>query len=116
MKSGHRPRRSRVGLLKAMLERAMNMQRRQSAEERKRDTREKIQLGGLVVKAGLRTADRAVILGALIDLARRADNQAEWARLRAIGKAAFANDGEENRIHGRTGRADAGSTVEPDRD
>lgn len=96
-----------------MLERAMNMQRRQSAEERKRDTREKIQLGGLVVKAGLRAADRAVILGALIDLARRADNQAEWARLRAIGKAAFANDGEENRIHDRTGRADDRNALVP---
>ena len=32
--------------------------------ERRRDTREKIELGGLVVKAGLREADRAVILGA----------------------------------------------------
>lgn len=94
----------------------MNMQRRQSSQERKRDTRDKIQLGGLVVKAGLRTADRAVILGALVEVGRRADNQTEWARLRAIGKAAFGNDIEENRIHDRAGRADAGSAVEPDRD
>ena len=99
-----------------MLERAMNMQRWQSSQERKRDTREKIQLGGLIVKAGLRTADRAVILGALIDLARRADNQSEWARLRAIGEAAFANAGEENRIHDRADRADDGNAVGPDRD
>ena len=91
----------------------MKMQRRQSSEERKRDTREKIQLGGLIVKAGLRSADRAVILGALIDLARRSDNQSEWVRLRLIGKAAFANDMEENRTHDHAGRADDGSAVGP---
>lgn len=94
----------------------MNIQRRQSSSERKRDTREKIQLGGLVVKAGLRSADRAIILGALIDLARRADNQKEWARLRAIGKAAFANDSEENHTHDRTARADADGALGPARD
>ncbi|TPN80743.1 conjugal transfer protein Dtr system [Mesorhizobium sp. B1-1-5] len=92
------------------------MQRRQSAEERKRDTREKIQLGGLVVKAGLRSADRAVILGALVDLARRTDNQMEWARLRAIGKAAFGNDMEETRTHNGAGGTYDGNAVGPDRD
>lgn len=91
----------------------MNMQRRQSSEERKRDTRDKIQLGGLIVKAGLRMADRAVILGALIETARHADNQKEWARLRAIGKAAFGNDIEENRTHVRSGRADDRNAVGP---
>jgi len=94
----------------------MNMQRRQSAEERKRDTREKIQLGGLVVKAGLRSADRAVILGALVDLARRTDNQTEWARLRAIGKAAFGNDMEETGAHNRAGSTYDRNAVGPDRD
>jgi hypothetical protein len=93
----------------------MNMQRRQSSEERKRDTREKIQLGGLIVKAGLRSADRAVILGALVDLSRRVDNQKEWARLRVIGKAAF-DDMEEARAHDRAGNAYDRDTVGPDRD
>jgi hypothetical protein len=37
--------------------------------ERRRDTREKIERGGLVVKAGLRQADRAFILGVLIEAA-----------------------------------------------
>ncbi|TPJ52518.1 conjugal transfer protein Dtr system [Mesorhizobium sp. B2-4-9] len=92
------------------------MQRRHSAEERKRDTREKIQLGGLIVKAGLRSADRAVILGALVDLARRTDNQTEWARLRAIGKAAFGNDMEETRTHNRAGGTYDRNAVGPDRD
>ena len=94
----------------------MNMQRRQSAAERKRDTREKIQLGGLVVKAGLRSADRAVILGALVDLARRTDNQTEWARLRAIGKAAFGNDMEETRAHNSASSTYDRNAVGPDRD
>ena len=94
----------------------MNMQRRQSSEERKRDTREKILLGGLIVKAGLRSADRAVILGALVDLSRLVDNQKEWARLRAIGKAAFSNDMEETRAHDRAGSAYDRNAVEPDRD
>ena len=99
-----------------MLERTMSMQRRNASQERKRDTREKIQLGGLVVKAGLRTTDRAVILGALIDLVRRADNQKEWARLRAIGKAAFGNDSEEAPAYNRAGSPDDGHAVGPDRD
>jgi hypothetical protein len=99
-----------------MLERVMNMQRQQSSQERKRDTREKIQLGGLVVKAGLRSADRAVILGALVDLAQRADNQAEWARLRKIGKAAFGHDMEETRAHARAGGTYGRNAAEPDRE
>jgi len=99
-----------------MLERTKKMQRRHSSEERKRDTREKIQLGGLVVKAGLRSADRAVILGALIELVRRSHNQTEWARLRAIGKAAFANDTQETRAHYGAGSPDGRDAVDPDRD
>ena len=99
-----------------MLERTKKMQRRYSSEERKRDTREKIQLGGLVVKAGLRSADRAVILGALIELGRRSHNQPEWARLRAIGKAAFANDTQETRARYDAGSPDGRDAVDPDRD
>ncbi len=99
-----------------MLKRVMNVKRRQSLEERKRDTREKIQLGGLVVKAGLRMADRAVILGALVELARRTDNQTEWARLRTIGKAAFDHDMEETRARDRAGSTYARNIVESDRE
>jgi hypothetical protein len=99
-----------------MLERTINMERRHSFQQRKRDTREKIQLGGIVVKAGLRTADRAVILGGLIDLAQRLDNQKEWARLRAIGKAAFDNDGEETRAYDRAAPIDDSNVLELPRD
>ncbi len=59
---------------------------------RKKDTREKIQLGGLIVKAGLRETDKAILLGILMDAASRLDDNNERDRWRAIGKAAFAND------------------------
>ncbi len=56
---------------------------------RKKDTREKIQLGGLIVKAGLRETDKAILLGILMDAASRIGDKNERDRWRAIGKAAF---------------------------
>lgn len=76
-------------------------------EDRKKDTREKIQLGGLVVKAGLRDIDKSVLLGWLMELSGRLDDQAEWARLEAIGKRGFEDSGEEADVDGRAGSADA---------
>jgi Conjugal transfer protein TraD len=66
-----------------------------TTDARKQDTREKIALGGLIVKAGLRYEKRAVILGALIELSRRlkADGD-ERARLNTIGAEAFGHDGD----------------------
>jgi hypothetical protein len=89
------------------------MQRRQSSRERKRDTRDKIQLGGLIVKAGLRSADRAVILGALLDAARRMSDEKERARLHMIGKDAFAHDAKEYRYVVGPGCVDARNALEP---
>ena len=63
--------------------------------ERRRDTREKIELGGLVVKAGLREADRAVILGALIEAAQHDRHSAAVKRWRAIGQDAFRSTTRE---------------------
>ena len=57
--------------------------------ERRRDTREKIELGGLVVKAGLREADRAFILGVLIEAAQHDRHSAAFKRWCAIGQDAF---------------------------
>ena len=57
--------------------------------ERRRDTREKIERGGLVVKAGLREADRAFILGVLIEAAQHDRHSAAVKRWRAIGQEAF---------------------------
>ena len=64
-------------------------------EERKKDSREKIELGGLVVKAGLRTESRRLLLGLLLDGRRRIETDAaECKRLTMIGAEAFSNGGD----------------------
>ncbi|EIM72720.1 putative TraD [Nitratireductor aquibiodomus RA22] len=69
------------------------MRQASQSEARKKDTREKIQLGGLIAKAGIRYEKRALLLGLLIDGASRIKcDQAERARLMAIGMKAFADD------------------------
>ncbi|QPC89015.1 type IV conjugative transfer system coupling protein TraD (plasmid) [Mesorhizobium sp. NBSH29] len=69
------------------------MRRSTSSEARKKDTREKIELGGLIVKAGLRYEKRALLLGLLIDAGSRFRvDEPERARLSAIGTDAFGND------------------------
>ncbi|MGO6747612.1 type IV conjugative transfer system coupling protein TraD [Rhizobium ruizarguesonis] len=66
-----------------------------TTEARKKDTREKIELGGLIVKAGLRHEKRALLLGLLIDAGKRINgDEAERSRLTFIGREAFGNDGE----------------------
>jgi hypothetical protein len=71
------------------------MHRTQSSEARKKDTREKIELGGLIVKAGLRYEKRALLLGLLIDAGRRMRGDAtERSRLTAIGVQVFGHDDE----------------------
>ncbi len=65
-----------------------------SNEARRQDTREKIALGGLIIKAGLRHERPAVLLGALIELQSRLKTDgAERDRLRKIGAEAFGHDG-----------------------
>jgi hypothetical protein len=63
--------------------------------ERRRDTREKIERGGLVVKAGLRQADRAFILGVLIEAGQHDRHSAAVKRWRAIGQGAFRSTTRE---------------------
>lgn len=71
------------------------MARTTTADARKKDTREKIELGGLIVKAGLRYEKRALLLGALIDLSQRLKaDETERPRLLAIGAGAFGNSDE----------------------
>ncbi|MCO6181050.1 conjugal transfer protein TraD [Ciceribacter sp. RN22] len=57
--------------------------------DRKREAREKFLLGGIVVRAGLSKADRAFLLGGLIELASVAPGTAEHRRLHDIGARAF---------------------------
>lgn len=69
------------------------MARTMTSDARKKDTREKIELGGLIVKAGLRYEKRTLLLGVLIDAARRIKgDDSERSRLTAIGVEAFGND------------------------
>ena len=71
------------------------MRQASQSDARKKDTREKIQLGGLIVKAGLRYEKRALLLGLLIDgVSRITADEAERERLTAIGSEAFTNDAE----------------------
>nr|WP_309402251.1 conjugal transfer protein TraD [Aminobacter niigataensis]WMD00194.1 conjugal transfer protein TraD [Aminobacter niigataensis] len=74
--------------------------------DRKKDAREKITLGGLVVKAGLRQADRAFLLGVLLEAATVRAGSAEHHRLKAKGGMAFQRD----RIKSAE-TAEAGSSV-----
>lgn len=69
------------------------MRQASQSEARKKDTHEKIQLGGLIVKAGLRYEKRALLLGLLMEGASRIKaDDTERARLLAIGERAFADD------------------------
>lgn len=71
------------------------MARTMTSDARKKDTREKIELGGLIVKAGLRYEKRALLLGLLIDANNRIKgDDAEKSRLTAIGAEAFGDDSE----------------------
>jgi len=71
------------------------MARSTTSDARKKDTREKIELGGLIVKAGLRYEKRALLLGALIELRALLEaGGGERERLTAIGAAAFDNGNE----------------------
>jgi len=61
-------------------------------KERKKDAHEKIQLGGLVVKAGLRNVNKAIILGALLEVAdelKRNPDSEKLKRWSKIGKEGF---------------------------
>lgn len=69
------------------------MRQASQADTRRKDAREKIQLGGLIAKAGLRFEKRALLLGLLIDGASRIrTDESERARLLAIGEEAFTHD------------------------
>lgn len=71
------------------------MTRTTTSAVRKKDTRDKIELGGLVVKAGLRFEKRALLLGAFMDVASRlAADAGERMRLTAIGVEAFGDESE----------------------
>jgi hypothetical protein len=57
--------------------------------DRRKDARQRFLLGGIVVRAGMSGADRAFLLGGLLELAHVAPGSAEYLRLRGIGMEAF---------------------------
>lgn len=86
-------------------------------DDRKKDTREKIQLGGLIAKAGLRYEKRALLLGLLIEAKRNlAGNSEERARLLAVGEEAFRNDPKEADIAADANAVDDGHRLAADGD
>lgn len=89
--------------------------RGQQQAARKKDAREKIQLGGLIVKAGLRFEKRAVVFGLLLEGKKRLNDPRERARLFDLGAAGLRTDGEavgggpatnDDGVVGGPGRAD----------
>ena len=67
-------------------------------KERKRDTRKKIELGGLVIKAKMDGYPKSVILGALIDALEQIENNAGAESLfQSKGEAAFMGYLETNK-------------------
>ncbi|EJF92267.1 hypothetical protein ME9_01669 [Bartonella taylorii 8TBB] len=60
-------------------------------EIRRKDAREKISLGGLIVKAGLRDADKSFILGCLLYAAKLDHNSKEYKNFQKVGKEAFTD-------------------------
>jgi conjugative transfer protein TraD len=67
-----------------------------STLNRKQDTRNKIQMGGLVIKAGLQDVyelDKAVLLGMLVDAKAKLDEKddAYFKRLKELGDREFNN-------------------------
>lgn len=71
------------------------MSRFAPSEVRKKDTREKMELGGLIVKAGLHYEKRALLHGLLLDASRRLrEDETERSRLAKIGVEALGHDSE----------------------
>lgn len=60
------------------------------SEARRKDAHDKISLGGLIVKAGLRDADRAFLLGVLMEAAEKHRTDGEYrARMINLGRKGF---------------------------
>ena len=74
--------------------------------DRRRDAHEKILLGGLVVKAGLRDEDKAIIMGLLIEAADRLGDMQVREQYRLRGKAIFDNDRQTRDAAGGAGGDD----------
>ena len=66
-----------------------------TSDDRRKDARDKIALGGLIVKAGLRDANKAFLLGVLTEAATQPPGSSEHTRLEKLGKTAFGEAQEQ---------------------
>ena len=64
-------------------------------DQRKADTRHKIQLGGLIIKAGLGHVDAMALLGLLITHGDAARDPGEQQHFREVGRA-FAGEARQS--------------------
>lgn len=71
------------------VDRLAKSHRADRAEQRKADTQRKIQLGGLVIKAGLGSDDAAFVLGALLTAAESKGDPTFRSYMRRKGQEAF---------------------------
>ncbi|WP_062213215.1 conjugal transfer protein TraD [Aureimonas sp. AU12] len=74
----------------ALREELRRVDDRPSASARRQDTHQKIALGGLIVKAGLRDADKSFLLGILMEAASRQSDGEFKARMIDLGRKGFA--------------------------
>jgi hypothetical protein len=84
---------SQLAMARMRLCRADRTEKRLGMDARKADTRAKIQLGGLIVKAGLGSEQAPVLLGLLLAAAKALsgpDGTAARERWRQAGERAFA--------------------------
>lgn len=75
---------------KQLLARAENALSIEKIKKRKKETRHKIELGGLIIKAGLHYFDKDIILGVLLYGARQIDTDRNYQNYYSnIGKNGF---------------------------
>lgn len=78
-----------LGKLRAKLHRMEAERARSVLEDRKKDTRHKIELGGLIIKAGMGEVDKHILYGGLVELAEKLELPEEHNRLQRRGRRAF---------------------------
>lgn len=66
--------------------------------DRKKGAREKFLLGDIVVRAGLSNANRAFLLGGLLEMKRVVPGTPEHRRIRDIGELAFRDAASSGRV------------------
>lgn len=76
-------------MLRARLRKMEADRARAVLAERKKDTRHKIELGGLIVKAGIGEVDKLILYGGLVELAERLEQSEEHNRLERRGRRTF---------------------------